>query len=65
MLITYTLLLIIVSYEHAKLKHAEMMSDGNGDRDGDGLRDGESQSSYREHTLEEGHTAQASYDEGK
>ena len=32
---------------------------------GDGLGDGESQFSYREHTLEEGHTAQTSYDEGK
>ena len=52
MLITDTLLLIIVSYENAKLKHAEMMSDGNGDRDGDKLRDCENQSSYREHTLE-------------
>ena len=31
----------------------------------DGLGDGESQFSYREHTLEEGHTAQTSYDEGK
>lgn len=51
------------------------MSDGDGDGDGDGMEygdglgdglgDGESQFSYREHTLEEGHTAQTSYDEGK
>ena len=62
------MLLILVSYEDAKLKHAEIMSDGDGDGDGeygDGLGDGESQFSYREHTLEEGHTAQTSYDEGK
>ena len=64
------MLLILVSYEDAKLKHAEIMSDGDGDGDGDGeygdgLGDGESQFSYREHKLEEGHTAQTSDDEGK